>query len=111
MALFNILLLDKPGLEVQNSKGEWHQVLPRKGAFVIILGELTQIWTNKLYRAGIHRVRNTEAKETRLSVPFFFYPHLLTPVKSIAAANESMKPNASPLLVGEMLWKRLNVVH
>ena len=111
LALFNILLLDKPGLEIQNAQGEWHQVLPREGAFVVILGELTQIWTNGLYKAGIHRVRNTKAKEIRLSVPFFFYPHLLAPVKSIVTTNESKKSKAESILVGEMLWKRLNIVH
>ena len=111
MALFNILLLDKPGLEVQNAEGEWHPVAPRQGAFVVILGELTHIWTNELYRAAIHRVRNSEAAEQRLSVPFFFYPNLLAPVKSMAVSAETGAPSSEPVLVGEMLWNRLNAVH
>lgn len=111
MALFNILFLDKPSLEVQDSQGEWHSVLPRKGTFVIILGELTQMWTKGLYKAGVHRVRNHELNEVRLSIPFFFYPNLLSPVKCFQKDTEANKPDSKPLLAGEMLWNRLNSVH
>jgi len=108
IALFNILLIDKPGLEVQNSQGEWHPVLPIQGAFVVILGELTQLWTNKLYRAGVHRVRNSSLKGQRLSIPFFFYPNLLSPIISNFKAKEKKESPSEPMLIGEMLWRRIN---
>ena len=105
LALFNMLLIDKPGLEVKDFEGNWHSVLPIEGTFIVILGELVQQWSNNQFKAGIHRVKNSELKERRLSVAFFFFPNLLYKVKSIARENPEGK------LVGEVLWNRINSIY
>lgn len=104
MSLFNILLLDSPGLEIRDSAEEWHQIPPLDKTFVVLLGELMQMWTNDVYKACVHQVHNNFPKDQRTSIPFFFYPSLLSSVKII---DKPVKEE----LVGEMLFKRLNSIY
>ena len=73
-----LLMTDEvPGLQVCADKarpaGErvWLDVEPRRGHFVVNLGEMLERWSNGLYNANLHRVVNASGRE-RYSVPFFY---------------------------------------
>lgn len=61
------------GLQALNPAGEWIDVPPVPGAFVINLGEMLQSMTGNYYVATMHRVITTEA---RLSSAYFHGPDL-----------------------------------
>jgi isopenicillin N synthase-like dioxygenase len=71
-ALTLLLQDDQPGLEVCRD-GDWHLVEPRRGALVINIGDMVQVWSNDRYRAALHRVV-TNGERGRYSVPYFFNP-------------------------------------
>ena len=64
------------GLEVQSRDGAWLAVKPRKGCFVVNIGDMLSRWTNGVFRSTVHRVvipRSLEKKpHHRFSIPFFF---------------------------------------
>lgn len=63
---------DVEGLQVlEEATGEWLDVMPMKGAFVVNLGNLMMRWSNDRYISNIHRVINKSGKE-RYSIPVFF---------------------------------------
>jgi isopenicillin N synthase-like dioxygenase len=71
------LLLAEPGsrgLEVRGPEGEWIDVDPLPGAFIVNIGEMLEIASGGYLRATEHRVK-LSAKE-RISVPYFFNPRL-----------------------------------
>ncbi|KAF2704928.1 Clavaminate synthase-like protein, partial [Pleomassaria siparia CBS 279.74] len=72
--LDKILLQDDVGgLQVQNERpGEWIDVVPTPGAFVVNMGNTMMRWTNHHfnYTSGTHRALSFSGKE-RCSVPFF----------------------------------------
>jgi isopenicillin N synthase-like dioxygenase len=63
---------DQPGLEVFR-EGRWHSVEPRRGALVINIGDIVQVWSNDRYPAPVHRVI-TNAAKNRYSAPYFYNP-------------------------------------
>ncbi|WP_086689849.1 isopenicillin N synthase family dioxygenase [Streptomyces recifensis] len=71
------------GLQVQRADGDFHEVPPLDGAFVVNLGELLEVATNGYLVATNHRVVSPPAATERYSVPFFYNPSLdarITPV-------------------------------
>ena len=63
------------GLQAQNPEGDWIEVRPRPGAFVVNLGEMLQAMTGNYFVATTHRVITTEP---RLSSGYFHGPDLRT---------------------------------
>jgi isopenicillin N synthase-like dioxygenase len=63
------------GLQAQNPDGDWIDVAPRHGAFVVNLGEMLQAMTGNYFVATTHRVI---AREPRLSSGYFHGPDLRT---------------------------------
>ncbi|MDH6198331.1 isopenicillin N synthase-like dioxygenase [Mycobacterium frederiksbergense] len=65
------------GLQVQSSNGEWLDVPPIEGSFVINIGDLMALWTGGRWTSTMHRVVNPERGVTssRLSIPFFYQPN------------------------------------
>jgi isopenicillin N synthase-like dioxygenase len=63
------------GLQAQNPDGEWVDVEPRRGAFVVNLGEMLQGMTGNYFVATTHRVI---ARRPRLSSGYFHGPDLRT---------------------------------
>jgi isopenicillin N synthase-like dioxygenase len=71
------LLLAEPGttgLEVRGPHGEWIDVHPVPGAFIVNIGELLELASDGYLRATEHRVRIGDTE--RISVPYFFNPRL-----------------------------------
>ncbi|OWB55044.1 hypothetical protein B5S28_g907 [[Candida] boidinii] len=59
------------GLQVMEEEtGEWIDIPPNQGAYVVNLGDMMQMWSNDKYHSNIHRVMNIPGKE-RFSIPFF----------------------------------------
>ncbi|RJE25454.1 2og-feii oxygenase [Aspergillus sclerotialis] len=63
---------DVEGLQVLDvPTGQWLDVKPVPGAYVVNLGDLFMRMANDKYKSNIHRVINKSGKE-RYSIPFFF---------------------------------------
>ncbi|XP_020628837.1 probable iron/ascorbate oxidoreductase DDB_G0283291 isoform X2 [Orbicella faveolata] len=80
---------DIGGLEVEITEGQWVEVKPIPGTFVVNLGDCLQAWTKGLYRATRHRVRRS-IKTDRYSVPFFFNPNrgcIIEPIETDITRN------------------------
>ncbi len=70
------------GLQVRNAAGDWIDVPPVAGAFVVNIGDLLATWTNDLYASTLHRAMNT-GDVARISVPLFVSPLGTTVVKCL----------------------------
>jgi len=83
------------GLQAQNGAGEWVDVAPKPGTFVVNTGEMLQLATGGYLLATPHRVvnRGGEGAEARLSVPYFYNPNLEAVVEPLE-------------LPGELVWER-----
>ncbi len=79
------------GLQCRNSAGEWINVPPVPGSFVVNIGDLFATWTNDLYASTLHRALNT-AKVARIAVPFFVSPHSATMVRCLDTCQSPGNP-------------------
>ena len=71
---FTVLLQDSSGgLQARNSAGDWIDVPPKKGTFVVNVGNLLARWTNDLYTSTLHRALHVGASP-RISGHFSFTP-------------------------------------
>ncbi|SIR98260.1 isopenicillin N synthase family dioxygenase [Williamsia sterculiae] len=67
---------DSTGLQVELEEGEWVDVPPLDGAFVVNIGELLEVATGGYLRATRHRVQAPAPGTDRVSIPFFLNPAL-----------------------------------
>jgi isopenicillin N synthase-like dioxygenase len=67
--VFTILHTDRPGLQALNANGEWVDVPPIDGTFIINIGDMLELLSNGAFIATSHRVLNI-GKE-RFSFPMF----------------------------------------
>jgi isopenicillin N synthase-like dioxygenase len=89
---FTLLLQDQlGGLQVRNSAGEWIDVTPLKGSFVINIGDMFAMWTNDLYKSSLHRVMNFGDAE-RLSLALFTYPQGRTEIQCLPSCMSADNP-------------------
>jgi len=103
-----ILLQDSSVTSLQVYKNEsWHFVPPRKGTFVINIGDMIQVWSNDLYKAPLHRVQ-ANSSSARYSAPFFYNPSYDCDVKPLAFDIPSFGDNANYKTInwGEFRSKR-----
>jgi isopenicillin N synthase-like dioxygenase len=71
---FTVLLQDSSGgLQARNSAGDWIDVPPKEGTFVVNVGNLLARWTNDLYTSTLHRALHV-GENPRISGAFFVYP-------------------------------------
>jgi isopenicillin N synthase-like dioxygenase len=99
---FTLLKPTAPGLEVMNGEGEWIDVPPVPGTFVVNIGDMLELWTNGAYVATSHRVR--KVKEERYSFPLFFnvdYHTEVKPLPQFASRDSKQRP---ALRAGEHLF-------
>lgn len=67
-----ILLQDLVGgLQVRDRQGNWVDVKPTPGSYVINLGDLMQRWTNDEWVSTLHRVIAPQSMARRQSIAFF----------------------------------------
>jgi isopenicillin N synthase-like dioxygenase len=80
---FTVLLQDSSGgLQARNSAGEWIEVAPKEGTFVVNVGNLLERWTNDLYKSTLHRALHV-GNDPRISGALFVYPNANTVVRCI----------------------------
>lgn len=79
---------DSEGLQVEISPGEWVDVPPMAGAFIVNIGELLEVATDGYLRATRHRVRSPQPGTDRISVPYFLNPALDATVPRITLPAE-----------------------
>ena len=80
---FTVLLQDSSGgLQARNSAGDWIDVPPKEGTFVVNVGNLLERWTNDLYTSTLHRALHL-GNEPRISGAYFVYPDDTTVVRCI----------------------------
>jgi isopenicillin N synthase-like dioxygenase len=71
---FTILAQDEAGgLQVRHPGGDWIDVPPKPGAFVVNTGDVVPFWSGGRWRATPHRVVNPKGRE-RHSIAYFFDP-------------------------------------
>jgi isopenicillin N synthase-like dioxygenase len=99
---FTLLKPTAPGLEVLNGAGEWIDVPPVDGAFVVNIGDLLELWTNGTFVATSHRVRRVS--EERYSFPLFFNVDYHTEVKPLPRFVTAEAARRPPLRAGEHLF-------
>jgi isopenicillin N synthase-like dioxygenase len=99
---FTLLHPTAPGLEVLNGAGEWIDVPPMPGAFVVNLGDMMELLTNGEFVATSHRVRRV--KEERYSFPLFFSFDYHTPVQPLPRFVTDKRPARQGLIAGEHLY-------
>ena len=104
-----------PGLQIQpragGADGDWFDVPPRRGAFIVNLGDMLERWTNGLFLSTRHRVVNTTGAE-RLSMPFFFEPNFECVVECLPqCCSADRPPRFSPTTAGEYLLSRYGATH
>jgi isopenicillin N synthase-like dioxygenase len=85
--LFTLLLPTAPGLEAMNSSGDWIDVPPVPGAFVVNIGDMLEVLSNGTFAATSHRVRSVQ--QERYSFPLFFacdYSAVVRPLPQFVSA-------------------------
>ena len=99
---FTLLKPTAPGLEVLNGAGEWIDVPPVPGTYVVNVGDMLELWTNGAFIATSHRVR--KVKEERYSFPLFFNVDYDTEVKPLPQFIAEGAAVRAPLIAGEHLF-------
>ncbi len=99
---FTLLKPTAPGLEVLNGAGQWIDVPPVAGAFVVNSGDMLELWTNGAFVATSHRVR--KVVEERYSFPLFFNVDYHTEVKPLAQFSSRDENRRPTLRAGEHLF-------
>jgi isopenicillin N synthase-like dioxygenase len=104
---FTILHQDSTGgLQAQNATGEWIDVPPISGTFVINVGDMLMRWTNDTYVSTLHRVMNLSTK-ARLSISFFVWPNPRAQIASLETCTASRPSLYEPVVSGEYIRQLL----
>jgi len=87
---------DTPGgLQVQASDGDWIDVHPEPGSFVVNIGDSMARWTNDRWISTVHRVANPpreHARSERLSVAFFHAANYDTEIRCLESCRSATVP-------------------
>jgi isopenicillin N synthase-like dioxygenase len=89
---FTILFQDNSGgLQAQNAAGDWIEVPPIQGTFVVNVGDLFARWTNDRYVSTLHRVIN-RTNHARLSISFFAIPNPRAEIAVLETCRSASNP-------------------
>jgi isopenicillin N synthase-like dioxygenase len=111
--IVTVLYADRiPGLQIVGPDGEWHDVLPEPGSFLVNLGDLLAEWTNDWWRSTLHRVvpppRQTQGEATRRSVAFFHDGNYDAVIECIpTCCSPENPPRYPPVRAGDHLMAKL----
>jgi isopenicillin N synthase-like dioxygenase len=104
-ALTFLLQDSSGGLQVfDKSSNQWVDATPVPGSFVVNLGDLFEVWTNRTYRSSLHRVVHTAAQD-RFSIPFFLNGSAGYVVQCLP---QFLRPGEAPSLAPTTPTKRLD---
>ncbi len=98
------------GLEVRLAGRAWVPVEIPDDAYVLQVGDLFSMWTNKRIPANLHRVANppreVAATASRLSLVYFHYPALDTVVSPAPSCGGLDDPQVAPVSADDHLLRR-----
>ena len=103
------------GLEVRLPDGTWAACTPKKGEFVVNLGDMMARWTNQRWTSNLHRVANpplARAQSRRLSIGLFVHPNYdqaITCVPTCLAPGET--PRYPVISAGEHIKRKIERSH
>ena len=89
---------DVGGLSVRTSSGEWVDVPPIPGSYVLNVGDMLHRLSNGMLRSTPHRVTNRTGRE-RYSIPFFYDPNVRTVIEPLTSTVGPEHPAAFPPVV------------
>jgi isopenicillin N synthase-like dioxygenase len=102
------------GLQLQNTAGEWQEIVPENDEIVINVGDMLQRLTNNYLKSTTHRVVNPPREEwhkPRLSIPFFLHPRPEMRLDVLSSTVTVDRPRAyDPITAGEYLDERLREI-
>lgn len=104
---------DAPGgLQVRMANGNWHDVVPAPGQFVVNIGDLMQRWTNDRWRSTLHRVVNPSdpalASRARQTISYFMNPNFDCLVECLKSCQGPGNPaRHAPILAGDHMHQKI----
>lgn len=106
---------DVGGLEVLNTEGQWISAPSVPDAILINTGDLTERWSNDVFRSTKHRVglpQPEKAGRDRYSIAFFCQPDAEAEIACLPTCqSESNPPKYPPVKSGEYLLSRLQATY
>lgn len=111
---------DSVGLQVELAPGQWVDVPPVPGAFIVNIGELLEVATGGYLRATRHRVLAPRPDVDRISIPYFLNPALdaqipiITLPPELAALSRGVEADPNNKIFttyGENAWKSRTRAH
>jgi isopenicillin N synthase-like dioxygenase len=110
--MFTILSQDDTGgLQTRNAAGEWIDVPPIEGTFVVNVGDTLQMWTNDLYVSTLHRAANTYGR-ARISAVFFTEPQEDTLISCLPSCQgPGNPPRYEPIVAGDYTRMLIEQAH
>lgn len=108
-----VLLADpKPGLQICDDGGVWHDVTPVDGSFVVNVGDLLAEWSNDRWRSTLHRVvppsTGSAGPIRRRSVAWFQQPNWDAVIECLpSCSDDSNPPRYAPVTSGDHLMAKL----
>lgn len=91
------------GLQVQ-SQGQWLDVPPLPGAYIVNVGDMMQRWTNDRWPSTLHRVINRHGGRDRWSIAYFFDLDAEASIEPLATCVSAAEPaRYGPITAGEHL--------
>ena len=94
------------GLQILSPEGEWVEVPPTSGAFVVNIGDLMARWTNDRWTSTLHRVviPGDGGAKRRQSLAFFHQPNWDAEIVALdACLARGEAPKYQPVLSGPYL--------
>lgn len=104
---------DAPGGLQVDVGGEWIDIAPTSGAFVVNVGDLIARWTNDRWRSTLHRVvnppRDTHASTRRLSLVFFSGPNDDATIECLPTCRSAAHPaKYAPVVARDYILSKLD---
>lgn len=101
-----------PGLQVLDSNGRWHDVMPAPGALLINLGDMLARWTNDRWMSTMHRVLPPIGPDGRVvrrrSAAYFHDGNADAVIQCLPSCTDADHPPLyQPITVGEHLAAKL----
>jgi isopenicillin N synthase-like dioxygenase len=104
---FTILAQTAPGLQVQNTAGQWVAAPPIQGTLLINIGDCMARWTNDQFKSTLHRVINLSGDE-RYSLVFFYGANYHALIECLPSCQSEHRPaKYPPVRAGE--WTIRNI--
>ena len=93
------------GLQIRRPSGEWAEVPPIPGTFVVNVGDLLERWSRRRYRSTPHRVINSSGRE-RLSLVLAYDPDFETLIDPATFPARGEDEDDPPITCGDyLLWR------